>query len=115
MGAPSAAATAIVYGASGVCASVIARSQHGLPYEAVCLPDLLAAAEALEMLRRFHVHATENATRRAPRPSLDGFERLRKLRRIGAARLRHVGAPAAFAADLLRDVVHELARFDPAR
>src|SRR4051812_39441428 len=40
------------------------------------------------------------------------LERRRQPGRVGAAGLRHVGTPAALAADLLRDVVDQLARLD---
>src|SRR5262245_34619853 len=43
-------------------------------------------------------------------PGANRLERLGQRRGVGAAGLRHVGTAAALAADLLRDVIDELAR-----
>src|SRR5690349_10947983 len=48
-------------------------------------------------------------------PAFDRLQGRRKLGRLRAARLRHVGPAAALAADLLRDEIDELARLHPAR
>src|SRR4051812_23813853 len=44
-------------------------------------------------------------------PGPHGLERTGQLVGVGPARLRHVGTPAAFPADLLGDVVHQLSGF----
>jgi hypothetical protein len=56
--------------------------------------------------------AVEQDSKALFHPACDRAQRVRQLRRIGAAGLRHVRPPTALAADLLRNMIDQLAGFD---
>ena len=74
------------------------------------MPALLSLANCWRATRLVAEHVRSDLTAAARPSRLHRLQRRGQRRRIGAAGLRHVGPAAALAADLLRDVVDELAR-----